>query len=71
MLPLPKHIAKKIESLLSSFLFSGKPELLGLEELYNMPAKGGIGLLDIRKKADSLLLKQLTRMLLKDQEGAY
>ena len=25
----------------------------------------------MRKKADSLLLKQLTRMLLKDQEGAY
>ena len=71
MLPLPNSVAEKIESVLSSFLFSGKPERLGLQELYNKPAKGGLGLLDVRKKADSLLLKQLTRMLLKDQEGAY
>ena len=71
VLPLPRTVAKKIESILSSFLFSGKPERLGLQELYNKPAKGGLGLLDVRKKADSLLLKQLTRMLLKDQEGAY
>ena len=71
VLPLPRTVAKKIESILSSFLFSGKPERLGLQELYNKPAKGGLGLLDVRKKADSLLLKQLTRMLLKDQQGAY
>ena len=81
MLPLLAAIAKKIELLLSSFLYSGKPERLRLKELYNKPAKGGLGLLDIRKKADSLLLKQLNRMLLKnkkpkkrlllDQEGAY
>ena len=42
-----------------------------MNELCNKQAKGDLGLLDIRKKADSLLLKQLTRMLLKDQEGAY
>ena len=71
VLPLPAAITKKIELLLSSFLFSGKPERLKLEELYNKPAKGGLGLLDIRKKADFLLLKRMTRMLLKDLEGAY
>ena len=71
VLPLPEAVAKKIESLLSSFLFCGKPKWLRVEELYNKPAKGVLGLLDIRKKADSLFLKQLTRMLLKDQEGAY
>ena len=53
VLPLPKSSAKKIESLLSSFLFSGKPEWLGLEELYKRPAKGGLRLLNIRKKAAS------------------
>ena len=42
-----------------------------LDKLYNKPAKGGLGLLNVRKKADSLLLKQMTTMLLKDKEGAY
>ena len=37
----------------------------------NKSAKGGLELLNVRKKADSLLLKQLTRMLPKDQERAY
>ena len=50
------------------FLFSGKSERLRLGELYNKPAKGGLGFLNIRLKVESLLLKQLTRMLLKDQE---
>ena len=58
VLPLPAAISKKIELLLSSFLFSSKPELLKLEELYNKPAKGGPGLLDIRKKAKSLFPMQ-------------
>ena len=50
MLPLPHTFDKKFESLLSTFLFRGKPERLKLEELYNLPAKGWLGLLDIRKK---------------------
>ena len=61
--------ARKVKSLLSSFLLSGSPERLKLEELYNKPAKGGLGLLNMRQNADTLLLKQVTRMLLKDKEG--
>ena len=71
VLPLPTAIAKKIGSLLSSFLFAGKPERLKMDKLFNKPAKGGLGLLDDKKKADSLFLKQLTRMLLRDKERAY
>ena len=71
MLPLPPSFAKKFESLLSSFLFRGKPERLKLEELFNSPDRGGLGLMDIRNKADSLFLKQLTRMLFKKEEGSY
>ena len=41
------------------------------DELYNKLAEGGMGLLDVRRNADSLLLKQMTTMLLKDKEGAY
>ena len=71
VLSLPATIAKKMESLLSSFLFSSKPERLRLEELYSKSAKGGLELLNIRKKANSLFLNQLTRMLLKQRKGAY
>ena len=71
IMPLPAAIAKKIESLLSSFLFTGKPDWLKLDELYNKLVKGGMGLLNVRRNADSLLLKQMTTMLLKDKEGAY
>ena len=53
---------KKFESLLSFFLFSGKPERLKLEELFNSPDRGGLGLMDIRNKADSLFINQLTRI---------
>ena len=71
MLPLPNTIAKKMEALMSSFMFQGKPERLKLEELYNPPSKGGLGLLDIRTKADALFVKQLTRMLMRKEESAY
>jgi hypothetical protein len=71
VLPLPGSYAKKFESLLSSFLFRGKPERLKLEELFLPSSKGGLGLVDIRNKADSLLLKQFTRMLQREGEGSY
>jgi hypothetical protein len=71
VLPLPNSFAKKFDSLLSSFLFRGKPERLKLWELFNPSSKGGLGLVDIRSKADALFLKQLTRMLLREEEGAY
>ena len=50
ILPLPAAIGKKIVSLLSSFLFAGKPEPLKLDELHNKPAKGGLGLPDVRRR---------------------
>ena len=71
VLPLPASFAKKMESLLSSFLFRGKPERLKLCELYNPPSGGGLGLIDIRSKADALFLKQLTRMLHWEGGGSY
>ena len=54
VLPLPTAIAKKIGLHLSSFLFAGKPEQLKLDDLFNKPAKGGLGLLDVKKKTESL-----------------
>ena len=71
ILPLPNSFAKKLESLTSSFLFRGKSERLKLEELFNPPSAGGLGLMDIRTKADSLFVKQLSRMLIRKEEGAY
>ena len=71
VLPLPGSYAKKFESLLSSFLFRGKPERLKLEELFLPCSKGGLGLIDVRNKADSLFLKQVTRMLQREGESSY
>jgi hypothetical protein len=70
VLPLPHTFAKKIESLTSSFLFQRKPERLKLAELCLPPERGGLGLPEVRSKADALRLKQLTRMLQKPEGGS-
>ena len=71
VLPLPFTFAKKIESLLSSFIFRGKPERLKLTELCLPPERGGLSLPELRSKADALRLKQLTRMLQHKEGGSY
>ena len=71
VLPLPNAFAKKVESMISSFLFRGKPERLMLEELFNPTSKGGLGILDVRNKANALFMKQLSRMLTRKEEGSY
>ena len=63
ILPLPQKVAKKIERLLSSFLFQGNTERLKLGELCLPPERGGLGLCEVRSRADALRLKQLCRML--------
>ena len=57
VLPLSGSYAKKFESLLSSFLFCGKPECLKLEDLFLPSIKGGLGLIDLRNKTNYLLVQ--------------
>ena len=63
VLPLPNKVRKKIDSSLSKFIFRGRHERLQLDELQNSCEQGGLGLPNIAVKADSLLLKQMCRMM--------
>ena len=62
-LPLPAVWASEIEKHVFKFIKLGKMELPALQELYNPIAKGGLGLVCVRAKADSLFLRQTLRML--------
>ena len=63
LLPLPGKMASEIEREMRNFIFKGKLEKPALAEMCNSVEMGGLGLPCIRSKADSLLLKQLLRML--------
>ena len=63
VLPLPANVASQIESIMIKFLWRGKLEKLSLIELCNPKSEGGLGLVEIRSKADSLILKQACRIL--------
>ena len=71
VLPLPDKHRRRVESSLSKFIFNGRHERLRLSELENSPRQGGLGLPDIGVKADSLLLKQMCRMMTLDTEGSF
>ena len=71
VLPLPDKHRRRVESSLSKFIFTGRHERLRLSELENSPRQGGLGLPDIGVKADSLLLKQMCRMMTLDSEGSF
>ena len=63
VLPLPNKFRKLVESSLSKFIFRGRHERLQLDKLQNSYEDGGLGLPNIAVKADSLLLKQMCRMM--------
>ena len=63
VLPLPGSVAKDLEISIGKFLWKGKLERLTLVELCNKKVEGGLGLVEIRSKADALLLKQACRIL--------
>ena len=63
ILPLPGRLAAQFESIMYRYLWRGKLEKLALQELHGPVKEGGLGLVDIRTKADSLFIKQACRML--------
>ena len=71
VLPLPGEHKRKVESLLSKFIFRGRHERLKLSELENTSEKGGLGLPNLSVKADALLMKQLCRILSLPDENSY
>ena len=71
VLPLPLKYAKCFEMEVRRFLFRGKITMgkLKLEELANPTDKGGLGLVDIRRKCAALFLKHTMRMLTREDGG--
>ena len=67
VLPLPSRYAREIEQLAGRYLWRGKLERLALHEIFSPPDAGGLGLVDIRTKADSLFIKQSCRVLSHDE----
>ena len=63
ILPLPATVAQQLEGLMFQFIWRGKLEKLATHEIYNKLEDGGLGLVDIRSKADALFIKQSCRML--------
>lgn len=62
---------KQINSEISRFIFKGRVTMgrLSLAELSHPVEAGGLGLVDIQKKADTLLLRQTCRMLCRRGPG--
>ena len=63
LLPLPGKLAGQFEEEIRQFIWAGKLEKPAFAEMCNPVDQGGLGVICIRSKCDSLLLKQLLRML--------
>ena len=59
ILPAPKTTIKKIESEIGKFIWQGWLFRVSLEEVKNLPGKGGLGLTCVHTMCDSLLLSQM------------
>ena len=70
LLPLPGKVAQKLEEKMRSFIWRGKLEKPATAEMFNPVEEGGLGLTCLRTKADSLLLKQVLRMM-EDKEATH
>ena len=64
-LPLPARWAAEFDKLVYAFVKMGRMEMMALQEMNNPVTKGGLGLVCVRSKADSLFMKQTLRMLSK------
>ena len=71
VLPLPGEHRRRVEKRLSSFIFRGRQERLKLSELENTCGNGGLGLPNLSVKADSLMMKQLCRMMTMENEDSF
>ena len=69
VLPLLLAVLKKIESVLSAFIFKGRHERLKLADLENTEEEGGLGLTCVATTAECLLLRQSLRILERKEEN--
>ena len=71
VLPLPVKFADKFESVLRSFIWTGKLEKLALDEIKNTREEGGLNVVCIRSKAGALFLRQTCRLLANHQFNTF
>ena len=71
ILPLPHSAEEDIYSELSKFIWTGTHERLDLATLANPPKSGGVGLLSLRPKADSLYLATWVRIISRPHTSKY
>ena len=71
VLPLPGEHRRRVEKRLFSFIFRGRQERLKLSEMENTCDNGGLGLPNLSVKADSLMMKQLCRMMTMENEDSF
>lgn len=71
VLALPKSFTQQINSEISRFIFRGRVSMgrLTLAELCHPARAGGLSLVDTRRKADSLLVKEACRMMTRGGPG--
>jgi len=63
VLPMPLRAIKKIQSMINKFVWTGRFEKLKLAQTINHKSKGGLGLVTIKEKIDSLLLANYIKTL--------
>ena len=71
VLPLPEKYLKEFERQVRRFLYRGMIVMgkLKLEELSQPVSEGGVGLVDLKRKCASLYLRQVFRMLTRQESG--
>ena len=68
VIPLPEPIAKKIETYMWRFIWSGKLEKLSKKLLFCTKESGGLGVLDFRKLCQNMLARMTLEFLNGPQE---
>ncbi|KAI8478584.1 hypothetical protein Bbelb_436820 [Branchiostoma belcheri] len=68
--PLPQSVLRKIEKEMFTFVWDGKTELVNRRTMFLPKEKGGVGLVDVRLKANAILLKCVRKALLFPQDPA-
>jgi hypothetical protein len=60
---MPKNAENKLNKLAFTFLWNNKPEALKRESLLNTYADGGLNIVDIKTKIESLFVKQVLQLI--------
>lgn len=60
---MPENVRRTLNKLLFTFLWKNQPEAIKRETLFNEFQKGGLNIVDIQTKLESLLVKQVLQLI--------